>query len=135
MELLLPVKPFSSLKTFATLESVNIFKELMENYRNGLSEEDLEFTKNALIKSNARRFETLGALLGMLQEISEYDLPFDYVKQEEAFIKGLDFDAHKELAQKYIVPDKMYYVVVGDAETQMPPLKEVGFGDPELFNE
>jgi len=130
-----PFVASSSVRSNATLESVNIFKESMENYRNGVNEEDLEFTKNALIKSNARRFETLGALLSMLEEISEYDLPFDYVKQEEAFIKGLDYESHKALANKYIVPDKMFYVVVGDAETQMEPLKQVGFGDPEMYND
>ena len=47
----------------------------------GISKEDLEFTKNALIKSNARRFETQGSLLGMLQNISNYNLSKDETLQ------------------------------------------------------
>ena len=70
----------SSVRSSATEESAHIFKDLMEQYRNGISEDELEFTKNALVKSNAREFETLRSLLGMLQNMSMCDLPFDYVK-------------------------------------------------------
>ncbi|MCK4466053.1 MAG: insulinase family protein, partial [Bacteroidales bacterium] len=130
-----PFSASSSVRSNATLESVEIFKESMEKYREGITQEDLEFTKNALIKSNARRFETLGALLGMLRAKSAYDLPDDYIKKEEDIVKNMTFEEHKALAQKYIIPDKMIYVVVGDAETQLEPLKKIGFGDPVLIED
>ncbi len=124
----------SSVRTSATEESVQIFKDEIEKYRNGISEEDLQFTKDALIKSNARGFETLGSLHSMLTNISAYNLPFDYVKQEEVFIKSLTPEIHTSLANKYLEPDHMFYVVVGDAETQLPALKNIGLGDPVLLN-
>ena len=123
----------SSVRTTATLESVQIFKEEMEKYREGISIEDLNFTKDALLKSNARGFETLGSLLGMLNNISSYNLPFDYIKQEEKFVKNLSIEQHNELVRKLIDPSRMYYVIAGDAETQMEGLKKVGFGDPVLI--
>jgi len=123
----------SSVRSNATEESVKIFKDEMEKYRNGISQDDLDFTKDALIKSNALRFETLWALLDMVSNISTYNLPFDYVKQEENFIKNLTLEQHKEIAQKYINPDKMYYIIVGDAATQLKSLKAIGFGEPVLF--
>ena len=122
----------SSVRSSATQESVQIFKDEIEKYRNGISEEDLEFTKNALVKSNARRFETLGALHGMLSTISTYNLPFDYVKAEEETILGMTPEEHKQLAQKHLNPDKMYFIVVGDAETQLESLKSLGLGEPVL---
>ena len=61
----------------------------MMNYRQPISDEDLEFTKNVLLKSNARRFETLGALRGMINYIAVYGVPFDYIKNEEEIIKRL----------------------------------------------
>ena len=124
----------SSVRTTATEESVQIFKDEIEKYRQGISDEDLQFTKDALIKSNARGFETLGALHSMLTDISAYDLPFDYIKKEEVFIKSLTPEQHTELAQKYLDPDHMYYVVVGDAQTQLQGLKKIGLGDPVLIN-
>jgi zinc protease len=122
----------SSVRSSATQESVQIFKVEFEKYRQGISDEDLEFTKNALIKSNALNFETLGALHEMLTTISAYNLPFDYVKQEEAIVKAMTPESHKELALKFLKSDNMYYVVVGDAATQMKPLEKVGLGQPIL---
>ncbi len=124
----------SSVRSSATRESVQIFKEEMGKYILGIDKEGLQFTKDALIKSNARAFETLGALHGMLTNISAYNLPFDYVKKQEDFVNTLTAEKHKELAQKYIDPGKMYYVVVGDAETQVEPLTKIGFGKPVLIN-
>ena len=43
-------------------------------------------------------------------------------------------DRIKALAQKYLNANKMIWLVVGDAKTQLPRLKELGFGDPVLIN-
>jgi zinc protease len=123
----------SSVRSDATYESVDIFKTEIEKYIQGISDEDLQFTKDALLKSNARNFETLGALVNMLEEISNYDLPFDYVKQEEKFIRQLTPEQHKKLAQKLLNPEKMYFVVAGDAATQMEQLEKLGLGKPVLY--
>ena len=122
----------SMVRTNSTLESVNIFKTEMEKYRETIPQEYIDFTKSALLKGNARNFETLGSLLNMLSNISAYNLPTDYIKQEEAFVKGLTVEKQLELARKYIDPSKMYYVVVGDAKTQMKELEKVGLGKPIL---
>ena len=124
----------SSVRSNTTLESAKIFYDEMNKYRQGISEEDLDFTKNALIKSNARGFETLGALRGMLDRIAMYDLPKNYVKQREQITKDMTLEEHKMLAQKYISPSNMIYVIAGDAATQMKQLKELGLGDPVLVD-
>ncbi len=118
----------------ATLESAQIFRDEMIKYRNGISNEDLQFTKDALIKSNALRYETIGSLRGMLSQIAWYNLPFDYVKDQEKQISDMTIEQHKMLAQKYIHPDKMIYLIAGDKATQMDKLKELGFSDPILLD-
>ncbi|MCC8359494.1 M16 family metallopeptidase [Salinimicrobium sediminilitoris] len=124
----------SSVRTNATGESVGIFKDEIAKYREGITPEDLEFTKNALIKSNARRFETQGSLLGMLQEMSAYDLPVDYIEKEEEIIRNMTLEQHKELAQKYLDESKMAYLVVGDAATQFEQFKDMNFDEVKLIN-
>ncbi len=52
---------------------------------------------------------------------------------EEFFQKHSKADMMKQLAEKYITPDKMIYLVVGDAKTQLEPLKKLGLGDPILI--
>tara|TARA_B100000809_G_scaffold266822_1_gene331926 strand:+ start:4111 stop:6987 length:2877 start_codon:yes stop_codon:yes gene_type:complete len=127
-------KASSSVRTNTTGESVSIFKEQIAAYKNGVSQEDLDFTRNALIKSNARRFETQFSLLGMLQEMSIYDLPADYIAEEEAIIGAMTLEQHKQLANKYLDESKMAYVVIGDAATQFAQFKEMGFDEVKLMS-
>jgi zinc protease len=122
----------SRVRTNSTLESVTIFKTEMEKYRKDIPQEYIDFTKSSLLKNNALRFETLGGLLGMLNTMTSYNLPADYIKLEESYVKGLTVEKQLEYANKYIDPSKMYYVVVGDAKTQMKPLEKVGLGKPIL---
>jgi zinc protease len=117
-------------RSSATQESAEIFKNLMLQYSQGITQEDLDFTKNSLLKSYARKYETLGALTGMLGDIALYNLPKDYVKTEQQTIRNMTLQQHKNLALKYINPNRMYYIVAGDAATQAEGLKSLGFGNP-----
>ena len=123
----------SRVRTNSTLESVTIFKTEMEKYRESVPQDYVDFTKSSLLKGNALRFETLGGLLGMISTMAEYNLPADYIKKEEAFVKGLTADKLTGLAKKYIDPSRMYYVVVGDAKTQLDDLEKLGLGKPILI--
>jgi zinc protease len=125
----------SMVRTNSTLESVTIFKTQMETYRDSIPQEYIDFTKSALLKGNARNFETLGNLLNMLNNIASYDLPTDYIKQEEAFVKGLTIEKQLRLAKEYIDPSRMFYVVAGDAATQLKDLEKVGLGKPILVKD
>jgi zinc protease len=122
----------TSVVSKSTFESVKIIKDEMEKYRNGINEKDLQFIKNCMILSNALRFETNDALVGMLSSISKYGFPDDYIMKEENVIKNMTIEDHKAITDKYIRPDKMYYVIVGDAATQLKPLEKIGFGKPVL---
>jgi zinc protease len=124
----------SSVMSAATRESVEIFRDEIARYREGISEEDLVFTRDAMTLSNTRRFETAGALLGMLGQIATYDLPFDYVAQEEGTVRSMTLDRHRELAQQYLDVDRMIYLVVGDAATQLDVLRGLGLGNPILLD-
>jgi len=124
----------SSVRTNTTGESVSIFKDEIKKYKEGISQEDLDFTKNALIKSNARRFETQGSLLGMLQEMSEYGLAPNYIEKEEEVIRNMTLEQHKALANKLLDESKMAYLVVGDAATQYSQFQLMDFDEVMLIN-
>ena len=42
---------------------------------------------------------------------------------------------HNDLVKKYIRPNDMIYLVVGDAATQLSGLKSLGYGNPVLLDE
>jgi zinc protease len=122
----------SRVRTNSTLESVTIFKTEMEKYRKSIPQEYIDFTRSSLMKSNALRFETLGNLLSMLNTMTAFNLPDDFIKREEKFVKDLTIEKELALVNKYIDPARMYYVVVGDAKTQLDELEKVGLGKPIL---
>ncbi|HEY0461356.1 MAG TPA: pitrilysin family protein [Pyrinomonadaceae bacterium] len=124
----------SGVRSNVTLESAQLVKQILQDYGKNYSDKDLETTKGFLIKSNARAFETAGAKLLMLENISKYGWKYDYVKEREQIVKGLTREQVKALSEKYLDADKMIWLVVGDAKTQLPRLKELGFGEPVLLN-
>ncbi len=125
----------SGVRSNVTLEASQLVKQIIENYGKNYSEKDLATTKGFLIKSNARAFETIGAKLRMLQNISTYDLKNDYIRDREAVVNGMTIERIQELANKYIDPNKMIWLVVGDAKTQLKRMERLGFGKPVLLNE
>ena len=46
----------------------------------------------------------------------------------------MSVESHNALANKYIRPNEMLYLVVGDAATQLDGMKSLGFGDPILLD-
>ncbi len=125
----------SGVRTNVTYESAALVKEILENYPDTFTEQDLETTKSFLLKSNARRFETLGAKLNMLEDISDYGWSPSYVKEREQIVKDITIDRISELAEQYANPNRMIYLVVGDAKTQMDRLEALGFGKPVLISQ
>ncbi|MFB9079691.1 M16 family metallopeptidase [Flavobacterium procerum] len=124
----------SGVRSNVTYESVALIKEIINQYGKNFNKTDLEVTKEYLIKSNARAFETLTAKLKMLYNISNYNFSDDYTKQQEKIVKNITIEEIQKLAAKYLNTDEMIYLVVGDAKTQLKKLEQIGFGTPVLLN-
>lgn len=124
----------SAVRSNVTLEATQAIQDILLSYGNGYSSEDLEVTKGFTLKSGARAFETLGAKLNMVDEISDIGLPNDYVLQQRAEVKALTVDDVKRLYNAYVHPGKMIYLVVGDKATQFKRLEALGLGTPVLLN-
>ena len=124
----------TSVRANVTYESVALIKEILEGYGPGYTDADLASTRNELVRGNLRAFETLGALVGMLENISAYDLPPDYISRQETAIAEMTVAEVRALARAHLDPDRMVYVVVGDARTQLSRLDELGLGAPILLD-
>ena len=124
----------SGVRSNVTLESSQLVKKILEDYPSTFTDKDLETTKSFLIKSNTRAFETSSAKLRMLTNISEYGMKADYVKDREAFVKNVTKKEIQDLANKYVNPEKMIWLIVGDAETQLDRMNQLGYGKPILLN-
>lgn len=124
----------SQVRTNVTLESLEIFKDLISNYKETYKEEDLAVTQNMIIKGNSRKFETLDQLLGMLTEMSRFDREANFVEQQQDYVKSLELKAVHDVIDKHFNEQQMIYVVAGDAETQLARMKEFGYGDAVILD-
>ncbi|WP_194850934.1 M16 family metallopeptidase [Nonlabens antarcticus] len=129
-----PFSITSGVRSNVTFESSKLIKEILENYGNDFNSKDLEVSKSFLIKSKALSFETAQAKLGMLTIIDKYNQPEDYARRQLKTVEEMTVARIKELAQQYLTPDKMIYLIVGDAATQLEKMKELGYGEPIKLN-
>ena len=126
---------FSRIRSNVTLEAAQLVKSLMEDYADTFTDKDLEVTKGFQLKSQARAFESLGAKLNLLTNIADYGRSDDYVTKRGERVLALTIEDIQTLANAYLKPGAMNYVIVGDGETQAERLKELGFGDPIMMND
>jgi zinc protease len=107
----------------------------MTDYPTTFTEADLALTKESLAQRRARASETSTAKLRILADIGDYGLPTDHQAREDAVIAGMTVDTVRALAKRHVQPDRMHYVLVGDAQSQVTPLKALGLGDPVVAEE
>jgi zinc protease len=123
---------YSSVQGSTTPDALATFHNLIKDYPAKYTREMLQETKTSLNRSMASSFETLQALVGILQNISYYGLPVDYVSRQEQILANITDGQIKDIIQKHIDVNDMVFVVVGDARTQMKPLEALGMGKPIL---
>lgn len=137
----LEVSPFairSSIRANATLKSLEIIKDMVTNYANNFTEEDVELTKNKLLKASTRAYESLGAKLAILRNISKYGYSNDYIEKNQAELIAMTLADYKSIINTYLQEPEMIYVIVGDKASQWEEVKKLGkpvieldiFGNP-----
>ena len=120
----------SSVRSNVTYESLEIIRDLLDDYGPAFDEEDLAATKSFLLKTNARAFETLGNKLGILADMSAYGFPADYLLRREGIVQEMTVDRIRELAAEHLDRERFIWLVVGDARTQLERLSGLGLGPP-----
>lgn len=133
-ELAGPFQISSSVRSNVTYEALDVVKGIVEAHGPEFDEADLDATKSFLLRANARAFETGGAKLGLLGAMSSYGFSADYVLERENTVREMSIERVQELAGQYLDPDGMVWLVVGDAETQLPRLRALGLGEPILLD-
>ena len=124
----------SSVRANVTLESLELVRDQIVNYAETFTPEDLEVTKNLIIKGNTRAFEDLDGKLGLLRKMSQLDLPGDFVEQDQEELLAMTLEDIGRLTKAHLAEGEMIYLIVGDAETQLERLGSFGYGQPVLLD-
>ncbi len=110
---------------------VEFMKEITEYAKNGITEEELGFMRNAVGQRDARSYETPGQKAGFLRNILRYDLDRSFVDEQAKILKTITKEEIDALAKKHLQYDKMNILLVGDAESLRPKLEKLGY---EIIN-
>ncbi|WP_278248428.1 M16 family metallopeptidase [Niastella populi] len=123
----------SGIKADATDSALTeVIKEFRSYAATGIKEEELAFMKNAICQRDALRYETGTQKAGFIQRMLLYNLPANYVDQQNKILKNITKPEIDALAKKYIDADKMNMVLVGDKERILPGLQKMGYEIVEL---
>ena len=126
---------FSQIRSNVTYEATELIRDILGEYAQTYRPEDLATTKSFFINSKARTFESYGAKLGLLGNIDRYDLPYNYVQQENRVVEEMTLEEIRRLIGTYIRPEQMTYVIVGDGATQLERLEGLGLGKGVVIND
>ena len=117
----------------STAASITEFvKEISGFHKDGITEEELAFTKSAIGQRDARAYETPSQKLGFLSRMMTYKLDPSFVDKQANILQAMtkaDIDA---LARKHLKMDEMVMVVVGDKAKHLDEIKALGYPVVEL---
>lgn len=102
-----------------------IFSELNKYRETGITPEELSYTKKALSQSDALRYETPYDKANFLGQIAKYDLPTDYIAQQNSILQSITKAEIDALAKEMLPVDKMVIVVVGDKDKIIQSLEKL----------
>lgn len=123
----------SGIKADATDSAlIEVVNELKDYSTNGITTDEMTFMKSAIGQRDALRYETGFQKAGFIRNILDYNLPANYTDQQAKILKAMmkkDIDA---LAKKWIQPDKLNMLMVGDKAKILPGLQKLGYKIIEL---
>lgn len=122
-----PFRAGGDIQTAVTKEAVIEFMKELNGIRGAVpaTQKELEYNKQSIIRRFPAGFETVGAISNQLSNLVVYGLPDSYFNDFITKINAVTVDDVNRVAKKYLDPDKMAIVIVGDRKVIEPGLKEI----------
>ena len=92
------------------------------------TDDEVRLARAALTRGYPRGFETAEQIARAVAHLVLYDLPDDYFSQFIPRAAAVDASRVTEAAARYLHPDRLVAVVVGDREAALPALERLGAG-------
>jgi zinc protease len=123
----------SGIKAGATDSALKeVMRELKDYATTGITEDEITFMKNSLGQRDALSYETGFQKAGFIGQILQYDLPADYVDQQNKILAKMTKEEIDALAKKWIDTSKMNILLVGDKTKTEEGVKKLGYPIVEL---
>jgi zinc protease len=105
-----------------------VLKEVTKMRDAGVTDAELTMAKDSMVRSLPANFETTFSTAGTMAQIYLYDLPLDYYQTLPARVDAISRDDVGAVAKKYLTPDRMLIVAVGDKKLIEPQISKLSLG-------
>ncbi len=127
-------RPYVSISAVQTDKTKESIVELVKEYKNVAGEKPITPAELKDEQSNTTlglpgSFETVQQLSGAYGNILQFGLPEDYYNTFTQKALALTPESANEIAKKYILPDHLVWVVVGDMSKVESGIRELNLGE------
>jgi zinc protease len=109
-----------------------VMNQFGEYVKHGPSADEVNFMKTAIGQGEALNYETAFQKAAFIRRILDYNLPADFVAQQNKILKSMTPEQMKTIANKYLQPGKMNILLVGDKAKILEGVKKLGYDIVEL---
>ena len=112
-----------------------LFKELDGIHTRPLTDAELRLSKDNIIRSLPGNFESARGVNGQLADLWTFGLPIDYYTKLPAQIEGVTSADAQAAAEKYVHPENLILIAVGDKTKIEAGLKDLKLGPVESWKD
>ncbi len=114
-------------KSESTVDGTEAVREEIEKMRAAPpSDEELELAKDNYLNSFVFNFDTRQEIVNRMMTYAYYDYPLDFLNQVREGVQAVDASEVHRVAQKYLRPDDMKILAVGNGDDFGRPLADLG---------
>lgn len=124
----------AAVQTAVTGPALTEFMNELRKIRTPIPEEEIERARNFLAMRFPAGFQSVSQVAGRLLALRRYDLPTDTYAQYTRGILAVTPDDVARVARKYIDPDNLAIIVVGDRSVISEQVKALNLGPEQWFS-
>ncbi|NQY08003.1 MAG: insulinase family protein [Flavobacteriales bacterium] len=109
-----------------------ILSEVGKYRSDGITKEELIFTKSSLGQSDALSYETPGQKGSFIYKIMEYDLSPKFIDEQNAILEKMEVSDIENSAKEILKTEEMVILIVGDKKTVFEGISKLGYEVIEL---
>lgn len=129
-----PFLAASDVFTNVTDKALNEFMKELNNILQPVSDEELTRAKNYLALGYPDNFQSVGQIAGQLGEVVSYNLPDDYFNTYIQRVQAVTKADVERVARKYLDPEKVAIIIVGDRKTIEKGVRDLKLGPVEVLS-
>jgi zinc protease len=109
-----------------------VLSEVRKIDESPVSDEEMKLARELLVGALPARFQTTEQTVNALTDVVNYDLGLDFYSGYARKVTAVSKDQVEAMAKKYLIPEKVLVVAVGDKKKIEPGMSALGLGKIQL---